>query len=277
MIFSRFRPVFPWSFAKHDPERWFIRQNLRKLLENDIYYGSPLDGDEARRLEELTRHVDWLIRFGAKTALHFSGRSMESDPEFHKWMIRYMELYRPKRVPASSIERAKPYLFQRYAFYATPFKDALERLLREAMEISRSVNRPVILFGGVTKGTATPTSDLDFAVVSREPLRIESHQHVPVITPRSTDPDSLSILFSGNAIFTGGRRLVRDVQRSILEHVSEERWERGRKHAAQQEGKIHHVTSIYGIDPNRAPLVAALRAVDRVPPRLDTARRILHV
>jgi len=276
--FRHFRPTFPWSFVKHEPERWEIAQHVKHLAQRDIFVGEPLDNNAVARLRSLTNHEDWLIRFGAKTALHFAGQDMSGDSEFYKWLTRYLELRRPKRVPVQSFNVSRDAVLARYPFLSTPDKPHLVSRLQEAVDISRALNRLVLLFGGVVKGTSLPGGDLDFAVVSREPIHVNMpHQAVPVITPESRDPVSLSILFLGHGIFTGSRRLVRAVQRAIASSVSEEEWEAARKNTAKNEAQIHHVVSIFGVPSEKVPLVAALRVLYATPPRLDIARRILRV
>jgi hypothetical protein len=278
-VLEHFRPTFPWSFVKYESERWELRQYLKTLLSKDTYYGDPLPHVSAERLWNYAQHSDWLMRFGAKTVLHFSGKQdLSNDPEFSKWLFRYLELKRPKRIPAQTYDVSRGAILRRYPFLATPAKDWLLERLQEARDISKQLGRPVLVFGGVTKGTSMPPGDLDYAVVSREQMRPpESHQAVPVITPESRDAVSLSILFLGNGIFTGNRRLVRDVQRAVVSQITEKEWEAARKNTAKNEAQIHHVISLFGVPPEKAPLVAALRVLDSTPPTLEKARRILRV
>ncbi len=277
-LFRHFRPTFPWSIVRNEPERWNVIQHVKSLALQDVYEGEPLSKRAVQELRDLTHHNDWLIRFGAKTALHFAGHDMSGDSEFYKWLTRYLELKRPKRVPVQTFDVSREAVLARFPFLSTPAKEHLVARLREAVRISKSLNRPVLLFGGVVKGTSLPGGDLDYAVVSREPLHVDArHQAVPVITPESRDPVSLSILFLGHGIFTGSPRLVRDVQRAVLRDVSEMEWESARKNTAKNEAQIHHVVSIFGVPPEKVPLVAALRVLYATPPRLGVVRRILRV
>jgi len=277
-LLREFRPTFPWSFTHYQPERWEVLQHVKHLARNDVFAGPPLSEESLRRMYSLSTHPDWVVRFGAKTALHFAGENQESDPEFAKWLHRYLELKRPKRVPVQSFTASRDSLLSRYPFLATPAEDHLARMLSEARALRKELNRPILLFGGVVKGTAMPGGDLDFAVVSRNPLNVpESHQAIPVITPESQDPVSLSILFLGHGIYTGPRRILRDVQRTVVSNVSEEQWERARKNTAKHEAQIHHVVSIFGVPAEKVPLFAAVRAIYATPPPLDVAKRILRV
>ena len=78
-VLRHFRPTFPWSIAHHEPERWELIHHVRRLAAQDVFHGEILDRETAERLRSLSNHDDWLIRFGAKTVLHFSGHDMSSD------------------------------------------------------------------------------------------------------------------------------------------------------------------------------------------------------
>ncbi|MFA4946243.1 MAG: HEAT repeat domain-containing protein [Candidatus Micrarchaeia archaeon] len=283
------------AIANH-PET--TRQELEKLLEHPIG-GVQVAAAEAianhpettrQELEKLLEHSHgWVRRAAAQTLGNYpetTRQELEKLLEHSDWWVR-----RAARLTIMKRFGDSRPLYSRKTLFATGYPKELLTRLKKLDGIVRQLKvkygddfTGVTVFGSTSKGYVTPESDLDYAVIARNPKALEKFKkraenlklklcHEYYVHPEETG-EPANALFRG--LFIGDHKQLRQAQRKIIQRISQPEWNRIVNRIRETEKNLGKADQRFGLTREESLKLQLAAELARVPPEdIEEMRRLM--
>ena len=274
------------------------KQELEKVLKHPYWWMQQVAAQAIanhpettrQELEKLLEHSHgWVRRAAAQTLGNYpetTRQELEKLLEHSDWWVR-----RAARLTIMKRFGDSRPLYSRKTLFATGYPKELLTRLKKLDGIVRQLKvkygddfTGVTVFGSTSKGYVTPESDLDYAVIARNPKALEKFKkraenlklklcHEYYVHPEETG-EPANALFRG--LFIGDHKQLRQAQRKIIQRISQPEWNRIVNRIRETEKNLGKADQRFGLTREESLKLQLAAELARVPPEdIEEMRRLM--